>query len=147
VPGSNAAPGADEGRFILVRSLLDPFGWSGSIVFDRANEYEAIVSTDIVAESLDVLARPTLSRRFRPSEHRDLGAVLLFIDRATVVRPSQTARICRDPEDDKFLAAAQTGSATYIVSEGLDLLDLGVYEGIGIVPASAFLRMLDQSDS
>jgi putative PIN family toxin of toxin-antitoxin system len=99
---------------ILVRSLLDPFGWSGTIVFDRANEYEAVVSTAIVAEYLDVLNRPTLSRRFHASETRDLDAVLSFIDRATIVHPPLTARVCRDPEDDKFLAAAQTGSAAYM---------------------------------
>jgi putative PIN family toxin of toxin-antitoxin system len=131
---------------ILVRSLLDPFGWSGTIVFDRTYTYEAIVSPDIAVEYLDVLNRPALRRRFRASGTRNLDAVLSFINRASVVRPSQVVRICRDPEDDKFLAAAIAGGATYIVSEDLDLLELGSYDGIGIIPARAFLRILDQSD-
>ncbi|MCD6031555.1 MAG: PilT protein domain protein [Thermomicrobiales bacterium] len=130
---------------ILVRSLLDPFGWSEAIVFDRANEYEAIISPDIVAEYLDVLNRPTLSLKFCASETRHLDAVRLFIDRATVVQTSQIARICRDPEDDKFLAAAVAGGAQYIVSEDNDLLDLRNYAGSHIVTAEAFLRILDSN--
>ncbi len=120
---------------ILIRSLLDPFGWSGAIVFDRADAYAAIVSLEIVAEYLEVLSRPRLARKFRPAETRDLDVVLQFISRATVVQPSEAVRICRDPEDDKFLAAARTGDARYIVSEDLDLLDLRSCKGIGILSA------------
>ena len=83
---------------VLVRSLIDHFGWSGAIIFDRANEYEAVVSPQIVAEYLDVLNRPALSRRFRASEPRDLDAVLSFIDRATVVQQRKTPRFAAIPK-------------------------------------------------
>jgi predicted nucleic acid-binding protein len=54
-----------------------------------------------------------------------------------------TPAVCRDPEDDKFLAAARVGSARFIVTEDMDLLDLGSYEGIQILRAEAFLLVLE----
>lgn len=54
--------------------------------------------------------------------------------------------ISRDRKDDKFLATAKAGGAAYVVSEDNDLLVLGAYEGIGIVDAAAFLRVLDEAD-
>lgn len=128
---------------ILIRSLLDPYGWSGTIVFDRVDAYEAIVSREIAAEYIAVLSRPILVRKFRAARNRDLNAELSFIDRATAVEPIEAIRVCRDPADDKFLAAAIAGSAQFIVSEDRDLLDLGSYEDIQIVTAGDFLRMLD----
>jgi predicted nucleic acid-binding protein len=58
-----------------------------------------------------------------------------------------TPAVCRDPEDDKFLAAAQAGDARFIVSEDLDLLDLGSYGKTKIISAEAFLRILDAAES
>ena len=92
-----------------------------------------------------MLNRPTLRRKFRAAGTRNLGSVRLLINRATPVKPLETARICRDPEDDKFLAAAQNGSAEYIVSEDKDLLDLGNHDGIRIVSSETFLRTLEDA--
>ena len=127
---------------ILIRGLLDPYDWPATIVFDRVDAYEAIVSREITAEYLAVLGRPILVRKFRAADNRDLNAVLAFIGRATAVEPIEAIRVCRDPSDDEFLAAAIAGSARFIVSEDRDLLDLGVYENIRIVTAGTFLRIL-----
>ena len=54
--------------------------------------------------------------------------------------------VCRDPADDKFLAAAIAGGAQYIVSEDKDRLDLGNYAGSYIVTTEAFLRALVTGD-
>ena len=64
-----------------------------------------------------------------------------------MVEPKDILPICRDPNDDKFLAAAVAGSADCIVSEDRDLLDLGYYEGVTILSAAAFLAVLDQPTS
>jgi uncharacterized protein len=129
---------------VLVRSLLDPYGWSGTLLFDEYEAFEWVVSPEIVAEYLEVLQRPYLAAKYRPVENRDLQAILARIATATVAHPTHILLVCRDPEDDKFLAAAQAGSARFIVSEDLDLLDLGSYEGIEIVRAEAFLQHLGQ---
>ncbi|MBA2596949.1 MAG: putative toxin-antitoxin system toxin component, PIN family [Chloroflexia bacterium] len=127
---------------ILVRGLLDPFGWSGTLLFDRTGAYEWVVCPEIVAEYLDVIRRSNLAEKFRTIAGRDLDAVLDRIGTATLVFPTQIPAVCRDPADDKFLAAAMTGSAQFIVSEDMDLLDLGSYEGIAIVTSSRFLPTL-----
>lgn len=50
--------------------------------------------------------------------------------------------VCRDPEDDHVLSLATTANADYIVSGDKDLLTLKVFNGIKILNAASFLRLL-----
>ena len=81
-------------------------------MFDQANDYTWIVSPAIVDEYLKVLRRPILVHKYRDIETRNLAAMLELIATAVVVQPTAVPAVCRDPEDDKFLAAAKTGNAT-----------------------------------
>jgi putative PIN family toxin of toxin-antitoxin system len=128
---------------IIVRGLINPYSRCGRLLFDYPASYELIVSSDIVVEYVRVGNRPELGQQYREVETRDLPAILAIIAKATVVRPVDTPAVCRDPEDDKFLAAAKAGSAQFIVTEDLDLLDLGSYEGIQIVRSEAILLVLE----
>lgn len=128
---------------ILVRGLINPFGWCGRLVFEHFDAYELVVSPAMVSEYLSVLARPKLGRKYRSAENRDLAAIFRLIASATIVQPAQTPAICRDPSDDKFLAAAKTALASFIISEDRDLLDLGSYEDIQIVNAETIVRLLE----
>lgn len=49
--------------------------------------------------------------------------------------------ICRDSDDDKFIACAVSASADFIVSGDKDLLDVGKYKSVKIISASEFLKM------
>jgi predicted nucleic acid-binding protein len=53
--------------------------------------------------------------------------------------------IGRDPSDNRLLEAALEGEADYIVSGDRDLLDLGSYEGIGIITPARFLAILREA--
>jgi uncharacterized protein len=128
---------------ILVRGLINPYSLCGRLLFDHSASYELIVSSAIVAEYLRVVNRPELVRKYHEVETRDLHAILEIIAKATVVQPADTPAVCRDPEDDKFLAAAKAGNARFIITEDLDLLDLASYEGIQIVRTEAFLLVLE----
>lgn len=132
---------------VLVRSLIGPYRWWSRLIFDYPDRYELVVSPLIVAEYLEVVHRPRLLRKFHAVATRDLGTILTMIANASVVEPVTTPAICRDPGDDKFLAAAQAGGARFIVSEDLDLLDLGSYGKTAIISAEAFLRILDAAES
>jgi putative PIN family toxin of toxin-antitoxin system len=114
---------------ILVRCLLDPYSWSGRLLFERNDAYEWVVSPAIVAEYLEVIKRPRLVNKYNSIEQRDLKAILAQIATATMVHPTHVPAVCRDSGDDKFLAAAKTGNASFIVSEDKDLLALAAYEG------------------
>ena len=92
-----------------------------------------------------MLWRPELVRKYRGGGGRDLHAILDVIANATSVEPEETPAVSRDPEDDKFLAAAKTSGARFIVSEDADLLDIGDYEETAILSAEAFLLMLESA--
>jgi len=130
---------------VLVRGLINPGSPWGRLLFDQANDYTWIVSPAIVDEYLEVLRRPRLIRKYRDIETRNLAAMLELIATAVVVQPSAVPAVCRDPEDDKFLAAAKTGNARFIVSEDKDLLALEAYEGIQVVTSEVLLKHLDIS--
>lgn len=128
---------------VLVRGLIDPFSWSGKLLFERSDVYEWVASPEIVTEYLEVLNRPRHSNRFKSREQRDLNAVLALISAAVIVHPVALPSVCRDPSDDKFLAAAETGTAEFIVSEDNDLLSLIEYKGVRICTAEVVLQELD----
>ncbi|MDP9366078.1 MAG: putative toxin-antitoxin system toxin component, PIN family [Chloroflexota bacterium] len=131
---------------VFVRALLNRRGLWARLVFERAGEYRLVVSSPVVREALGVLRRPELARRFSTLPGRDPAAVLAVLAEAdqAEVGAAPIPRVARDPNDDVFLATARAGGAAYIVTEDDDLLVLGMYEGIRIVDAAAFLRVLDE---
>lgn len=128
---------------VLVRSIINPTGSCGRVVLERRNRYVPVVSPSIVTEYVGILQRPAVVRKYSSPTQDVLSSVLDLIKSGIVVYPAEIPTICRDPADDKFLAAAMSGNARFIVSEDKDLLDLGNYADIHIVTAAAFLRVLD----
>ena len=55
-----------------------------------------------------------------------------------ITNPVTRVKICRDPDDDKFIGCAKDARALYIVSGDKDLLVISDYEGIRIVTAKEF---------
>ena len=106
-----------------------------------------VVSPPTVSEVVEVIRRPAVLTLFRPIPDRDPAAVEALLADAEWVEidPDAMPRVSRDRKDDKFVATAVAGGAAYVVSEDKDLLVLGTYEGIRIVDAAAFLRVLDET--
>lgn len=75
----------------------------------------------------------------RPND--DFNALLaVLLARAVVVEPGRLdPPVCRDPDDDKFLACAQLGRAVVIVSGDKDLLAVPKEFGLEILTARAFM--------
>ena len=128
---------------VVVRALFDPYGWAGTLLFEFSAPREWVVSPDIVDEYLDVVNRPHIRQRFRANPARSVEGFMNRHDTAKMVVPAPIPSVCRDPNDDKFIAAALAGRASFIVSEDKDLLDLGVYEGIERCTVETFLRHLE----
>ncbi len=79
-------------------------------------------STETLAELEEVLMRPTFDRYTPAADRR------AFLDRireeTTLVAPAAVGRLCRDPEDDMFLAAAVGGSVPWLVTVDRQLLSV-----------------------
>lgn len=91
---------------------------------------EVLVSREIVEEYVRVGDR--LSRQF-PGV--DLGPALDLVAAAAklVLAPPLPEAVCRDADDDKFLACAVAGEAKYVVSGDLDLLAISSWQGVTVV--------------
>jgi len=55
----------------------------------------------------------------------------------------KVSRVCKDPDDDMFIACALSASVDFIVSGDKHLCDVGVYKTIKIIRASDLLKMID----
>lgn len=74
----------------------------------------------------------------RKQGHLSAAILTPLINAMEIIEPITGVRVCRDPEDDKFLGCAKDARALYIVSGDKDLLVLSGYYGIQIVTARAF---------
>lgn len=127
---------------IFVRSLINPHGKWGKLVFNNYQHYQLYVSKPILIEILEVLKRPELTAKFKSLQALDFSQIITILGQASCVEPVKTPSVCRDPKDDKFLAAALAAKADYLVSEDKDLLDLKEYKGVKIVNMEVFLKTL-----
>src|SRR5438067_1334469 len=100
---------------VFVRALLNPRSIWGRLVFQHSNDYRLFVSRPVLVEILEVLRRPELVQRF--GRLPGPGEVLALLAQAEVVEMSEIPAVCRDPNDDKFLATAARCAADVLVTE------------------------------
>lgn len=129
---------------VFVRSLLNPHSRWGHIVFQTRHRYRLIVSFPVLQEILEVLQRPELTVKFRPVGELNYEELLNVLALAEAVDVARILPVSRDPADDKFLATAVAAQADYLVTEDNDLLVLKEYQGVNIVSATAFARLLEE---
>ena len=104
-----------------------------------------IVSREILEEYDELLHRDEIMSKSAYSKERAQTAAKL-LTKAIIVDPSIIIRAVKDdPDDDKFLEAAATGSAEYIISKDKKhLLSLKEFQGIKILTPEEFLGFFDQ---
>jgi putative PIN family toxin of toxin-antitoxin system len=104
-----------------------------------AGKFVLTVSNQIVSEYITVLSRPKF--KIVRGELDDFAALIL--SKAEFVLPEESIYVVEaDPSDNKFLEAAVTGRADYIVSGDKHLLDLKEFQGIAILTPHVFLERL-----
>lgn len=98
---------------------------------------ELIASTAIFSELITVLAK-----KFGQSEV-EIARVKQLFRRVSLVEPRQSLRVVRDPEDDKFIEAAVSAKAHYIISGDNDLLAIKFYGDTKIITPAELMKKLN----
>lgn len=126
---------------IIVSRYLTPHGRVARIVdLWEQGEFDLLTSEVILNEYVRVLHYP----RLRPVHHlTDLQLAEIdesFREFTELVEPHETpAVVADDPDDDHFLACADSGAADCLVTGDPHLLTLGSYKGIPILSPADFL--------
>ena len=97
-----------------------------------------LFSMDTFQELKSVLLRPKFEQ-YTPLELR-LKIIVNLAKSAIFIEPERHVNICRDPDDNKFLALAIAAKADYVVSGDKDLLVLEDIENIPIITMSNFIE-------
>ncbi|NJN83745.1 MAG: putative toxin-antitoxin system toxin component, PIN family [Caldilineaceae bacterium] len=100
----------------------------------------------MIDEYLRVLAYPDVSKLIYPELLRSLHSHLLHD--IELVEPPETPRLCRDPDDDKVIAAAVYGLTDYLLTVDSDLRDEEIVAklnevGIDVISGDDLILRLD----
>jgi putative PIN family toxin of toxin-antitoxin system len=129
---------------VYVSAGVRPEGPPGQIInrFLRGRSFENILSQPIVDEIMRALNYPKVRKYIRSGVDPELWFEDIVILSHLVRGEGEFGRVSRDPDDDKYIAAAIEGRASFVVAGDSDLLDLREYEGIRVVSPRAFLDLL-----
>lgn len=117
--------------------------WSGSphkvLMLWAENKINLLITKKILTEYLRIL---------RKIDHtgdiaKKWGAFIL--ENSLIIEDKELVRICRDPEDNKFLNCAIIGGANYLVSGDDDLLSLKIIGSTEIINSTQFLKRYKRS--
>jgi putative PIN family toxin of toxin-antitoxin system len=101
-----------------------------------AGRLSLVISPDILDEYYRVGVR--LAERY-PEVDLNPAIALLAVE-AEIVEASKLAQpVCKDPDDDKFLACAKSAGVSVIVSGDKHLLDVSGWESIDVLKPHPFL--------
>lgn len=129
----------------LISAALFPNSLPGRALRHALGRGRILLSNDVVAELVEVLAR-TKFDRYLTSEERSTFVQALVAE-AELIEISQRIVACRDPKDDKVLELALNGAATHLITGDDDLLVLNPFQGIPIVAPGTFLLEVDPRSS
>lgn len=98
-----------------------------------------LVSDATLEELREVLRRPAFDRQ-KPRAEREAFLSAITAEAERVV-PAPGVRLCRDPDDDKFLAVALAGDADVLLTEDKAVLALKTIGRTRILRPITFDRM------
>jgi putative PIN family toxin of toxin-antitoxin system len=125
---------------IFVSGLLNTSGAPAKLILRwfRA-QFEVLISEQITEEYEYIL------RHLDGVEQAEVDAILdeFNMSGVKVVIPC-TLKVCKDPDDDKFLETAVVGQAEYLVTKNIKHFPQKSYQGVRIVKISKFLKELEE---
>lgn len=129
---------------VYVNAAVRPEGPPGQVIdrFLRGGSFEIVMSQAIMEEVLRALSYPKVRKYIRPGLDPELWFEDIVVLSHLVVADPEFRSASKDPDDDKYIAAATEGRAEFVVAGDSDLLDLKEYDGIRIVSPRVFLDIL-----
>jgi len=106
---------------------------------------QAFTSREILIELDRVLAYPKFVRPLKNAGVPRQDIVHWIVERATIVIPKPLTRtiVIDDPSDDRILACAASSGADFVITgDTRHLIPLGKWDGIKIVTASNYLKLV-----
>lgn len=121
-------------------------GWRGIAhhIYQQLLEgrFVHLTTTEILAEISKTLRYlPGFTEALAYNWYCDIGSHSQLVPARSPL--SERVRVCRDPDDDKFLECAIWGQADYVVSRDLDLLRIAEFGGARIVSPEQLVALLD----
>ncbi len=104
----------------------------------RDGEFLLLVSAPLLAEFVDVTARPKFRKHFPVEFAHQLAMTLAEAGELVEVAATSPSPLSRDPKDDYLLLMAKKGKAHVLVTGDSDLLDLGGFGSTRILSARSF---------
>ena len=129
---------------VYVSAAVRPEGPPGQIIdrFLRGGAFEIVMSQAIVDEVLRALKYPKVRKYIQLRLDPELWFEDIVVLSHLVVPDLEFEGASKDPNDDKYIAAAIEGRAGFVVAGDSDLLDLKEYGGVRIVSPRVFLNLL-----
>ena len=129
---------------VYVSAAVRPDGPPGQIIdrFLRGEAFEIVISQAIVDEVLRALSYPKVRKYIRPGLDAELWFEDVVVLSHLVAGEYGIESASKDPDDDKYIAAAIEGRAGFVVAGDSDLLDLRECDGVRIVSPRMFLDLL-----
>ena len=123
--------------------LISGAFWKGNesrlLKLCKIGEVTNVISPEIVREFEYVVSRS----KFGLTKDEVNSALELVISLSVLVHPRTKINVVTDdPDDNRILECAMDGEADYIVSGDIHLTKLKEYQGIKILNASEFLKLL-----
>jgi putative PIN family toxin of toxin-antitoxin system len=98
---------------IIVSALLQPLGAPAQVfLLAVSGAIQLCVSGEVYAEYEEVIRRP----RFRRDENVIAATLNTIREKSLWVKPTDTIRVCADPDDNIFLECSQAAQAIYLVT-------------------------------
>jgi hypothetical protein len=108
----------------------------------REKRFELFTSAALLAELTDILARRKFDKKIIASTLTVDQLVDRYAALAAMVRPTPTARIAPDPDDDVVIGTALAAKADWIVTGDRPLLSVAEYQGVRIVGVTQALQLI-----
>jgi len=123
--------------------LISALGWNGPEAAVIEMVLESKIELCLSAQILSEFYRVTQYPKFRFTNEEIDGFIGRLLPVVNFVTQTQKIDIIQsDPDDNKIIECAVAGGSNYIISGDRHLLELDDYNGIKILKAADFLRML-----